>query len=376
MFIKKIHLSGVRCLIDQDLEFHPQLNIVTGSNGSGKSSLLEAITILLSGRSYRTKKTSQIFRKSSGGKDSSILITAKIEFDKSAHQLGYLRERGNQKVTIKQDRTRLSKASLLAFNHPFIIISPETTDFIDGSSEQRRSYLDWILFHIDSNYHQLISDYNKVLLQRNALLKSSIYRSHNSFHNELTMWNYQLSEKGEAVHKKRVDLVKNISSFWPGIIKSMSDDFEIKINYKSGWDNGNSLSEAIELALPTDKRRRFTSKGPHRADIEIISNTLGCPVKDVCSRGEKKLINIAMGLAQILYINHISEKRSILLVDDFYAEFDADRVVSVITKILSLGIQVFLTTPRSEDLKLINQIENKKVFHLNEGSVEEVVYSR
>ncbi len=376
MQIKRLHIENLRGLGCQTLFPSEQLNIITGANGSGKSTLLEAITILLSGRSFRTTKSSLLTPRNKGDhSENPLLIAAQIERNGSLHQLGYQRQPQNQRVLIREDRRRIPRASILASNYPHLIVSPDSADLVDGNSERRRAYLDWVLFHIEPEYHQLVSDYQRLLGHRNALLRSGTGHWNKRRLDELSMWDQMLAEQGESIDRQRRRLVEQLKQELPRVIDSLTGGMGFAINYRGGWDRDERLIDALSAAREVDRRRRFTSKGPHRADVELPAPDCQASIKEVCSRGEKKLINIAMGLGQILFLHQKTQKRSVLLIDDFYAEFDAGRVSSILKHILSLGIQVFITTPRSEDLRLIDEISCKKVFQLHQGVASEVVYS-
>lgn len=376
MNINKLYVENLRTIHQQAIYPSSKLNIITGGNGSGKSTLLEAITILLSGRSFRTAKGALLMQKSTGDTKNvalPLLITAEIQRESLLHNIGYRRDSVKKRVVIREDRRPITKASILAFNYPHLVSSPDITDIIDNGSERRRSYLDWVLFQTMPNSHQLFKNYRRALEQRNSLLRNWNSNQVRAIEREIVLWDEALDDAGQAIDHMRKGIMAELCVELTAILRVININININMQYHQGWEQGRSLLTALRESRTIDQRRHFTSKGPHRADVILLASDYQSTIKDICSRGEKKLINIALVLAQMMLINRLSNKRTILLIDDFYAEFDAVRITSLLNYIYSLGMQVFITTPRIEDLALSDDIADKKVFQLQQGVVSEMV---
>lgn len=173
MFIDKLQISNIRNLNETVLHPSSTINFIKGSNGSGKSSLIEAISLITSARSFRTKKSSKIINSSR----SSFTIFAKINSGLSHYSVGLKRENSANGFLIRINQETIQKSSTLASYFPQITISPEQCDLIDGSPDRRRSFIDWSLFHVKHDYNKILSNYRKALSQRNNLLRKRIYPS-------------------------------------------------------------------------------------------------------------------------------------------------------------------------------------------------------
>ncbi|NOR52285.1 MAG: DNA replication and repair protein RecF [Gammaproteobacteria bacterium] len=363
MVIDKLQITHIRNLDETTLYPSPSLNFIVGSNGSGKSSLIEAISLITSARSFRTKQNSKIVN----SLHSSFTIFAKINSGLSHYNVGLHRDQKENFYQIRINQEAIHKSSILASYFPQLTISPEQCDLIDGSPERRRSVIDLSLFHVKHDYHYLLSKYRKTLLQRNILLKKRDI-------SQLDHWDSVLCKYAEKIDEHRKQLFKEILNILRGNIsdkfRSNLDFGNIEISYSSGWKKGETLNNALIKSRNIDIERGFTHNGPHRADFNITIE--GNLAREYLSRGEKKLLQILFTVAQLIHFRDKIEIDPIILMDDIFAELDQQNIKLLFGLVRELGLQLFVT---ATDLIDINQYieEGEKLFHVKQGSLTEVV---
>jgi len=363
MIIEKLQFSNIRNLERVTLHPSPSINFIVGSNGSGKSSFIEAISLITSARSFRTKKSSRIV----SSNHSSFTLFAKITSGLSHYSVGINRDSELNQFKIRINQETIHKASTLASYFPQLTISPEQCDLIDGSPDRRRSFIDWSLFHVKHDYNELISNYRKSLSQRNSVL-----RKHNG--SKLDHWDRVVCGYAEIIDNYRRELFSQIMEI---LKRDIASKFTIELNlerldiiYSSGWKRGSSLSQALVDSRAQDIDRGFTHQGPHRADFKISVG--GIPIREILSRGEKKLLQILLTVAQLIHFRAQSESDPIILMDDIFAELDHHNIVLLFDLIRELELQLFVT---ATDLINIEKYikPGEKLFHVKQGLITEMV---
>jgi DNA replication and repair protein RecF len=357
MHIEKVEITQFRNLLSASFFPSSSLTIISGSNGSGKSSLLEAIYYLGTGTSYRTSRLSNVINQES---DCFTLFSQLA--NTTNHRIGIKRCRDLNHQT-RIDGHELSRRSELVQLTPLTLISPESISLLLDGSEARRNFIDWALFHVEHSFHYHLSYYLRALKQRNALLKS--FSS-----NQMDHWDRQLVEHGEPIDSLRRQYIENISPVLSEFIQILLPNLEITLSYRSGWSSDRTLSEVLTLSRETDCRLKHTTVGPHRADLVVRYK--GVKASEVLSRGQLKLVVVALKLAQIKLLRKNSDKSPIVLIDDLAAELDIEHRGLLLDSVKSFGSQVFLTTP---DIELIDYDDwaERKVFHVEHGQIKEVV---
>ncbi len=357
MIIEKLVVSHVRNIQQAELHFDHRTNIITGLNASGKTSLLEAIHLLFVGKSFRTSKIDQIIHT---GQDNLLLTSRLYDPDRSqSHSLGIRRERKNVKIRFNNETVR--SISQLARIQPVVLITPESQHLITGGPTQRRTLIDWLLFHVEHIYHRTWSDYQNVLKQRNSSLKKKSKTA------DIHVWDAQLIEKGERLNHLRASKSQDLIDVLSRFVKDYFDS-NLQIRFYKGWSG--DFSEVIKENHQRDQIRGFTSKGPHRADLLFTID--GNPVDQVFSRGQSKLLSILLELAKLDVLEKLTGLKPILLIDDIAAELDIDNKERITKFILEFPAQRFLT---STDISLLptELVSDAKVFHVEHGFLKEVL---
>jgi len=366
MHLTNFVATGLRNLSDIKLELSSDLNIIEGVNAAGKSSLLEGIGLLLSGRSFRTSKNSQLITHNQkeislfGRFNDSTKIGVSFGFSKSSRK-------------IRLNGKNLNTLSEMVSVFPVQILSPESYHLIDSGPGQRRKHLDWLLFHVEHNYKSDWQSFNKLLKQRNSFLRSLNGKLSDVDNIQLNTWNTKFIESAKVVDTRRTYLTKKLSEELYCVLSRMKFDLEgeISLVYQSG--NGNlELSDRIHQSIDLDVIRGSTNYGPHKADIKIKIS--GREVKDVLSRGQKKMLINALYLSQTSLLKKLSDKDSLFIIDDFSSELDSvNQLQLVIALKEQKNVQVFISCLDSMVLKpLIKEYNNVKMFHVEHGVISEV----
>ena len=355
MYFTKVEISQFRNLVSSSFIPSPSLNLISGSNGSGKSSLLEALYYLSTGSSFRSNRLSNIINQQS---DCFTLFTELA----NSHRIGIKRCKDLNHQT-RLDGVDIARRSELVHLLPLQIISPESISLLLDGSDVRRSFIDWALFHVEHSFHYHLSSYTRALKQRNALLKSKNIR-------DIEHWDFQLLEHGLVIDQHRSAYITTLLPAVNDLLAVLLPDIEFSLNYRSGWSKELDLGTALKESLETDLKLKHTTVGPHRADFMAKSSGIKCV--DVLSRGQIKLVVIALKLAQILSLRESSNRLPVILIDDIAAELDVEHRLHLLNTVQYLATQVFITTP---ELQLVDHSnwKEKKVFHVEHGQIKEVV---
>lgn len=358
MYLTRLEVRHLRNLTSVSLSPVTGLNIIEGQNGSGKTSLLEAIHLLALARSFRTLKTTHIVQLG----EESLVLFAELDDDSHMHRLGLQRYRDNR-ILIRLDGQNLQRRADLANLLPLQLITPDSLSLLTGSPKERRQFLDWVMFHVEPSFPSAWSAYTRNLKQRNALLRSAST-------NTIGMWDKGLVAAGieiDALRRKSlIELRPHIRHYCSLLLPGV----ELELDYRGGWKAGTSLEEALADAFVHDQKQRYTSVGPHRADV--VFRHEGKRVADHFSRGQLKLLLCCLRLGQMAYLKHQTNKSSLVLIDDLPAELDARHRRLLLELLHGLNNQVFITATDRVDLDP-SAWEDVKVFHVEHGEIEEVV---
>lgn len=357
MFLSQVEVRHFRNLTSVSLSPTAGLNILEGRNASGKTSFLEAIHMLALARSFRTSKTHQLVQ---DGFDNLLLFA---ELDETAHHRLGLQRFIDNRMVIRLDGETIKSRARLGHLLPLQLITPESLSLLTGLPGERRQYLDWMMFHVEPTFHETWSQYQRYLKQRNALL-----REHRQ--NELSYWTRGLIEQGLRIDAQRRKTVEFLLPHIQYYVEKLLPGHEIGVSYRQGWKSGKDLGEAVDAALESDRKQKFTGVGPHRADL--VFSTGDQRLVDLFSRGQLKLMLCALKLAQLEFIKETIGKSSIVLIDDLPAELDADHRALLLHLLYGLSNQVFVTATDRSHLDY-SAWDDVRVFHVEHGNIKEVV---
>jgi DNA replication and repair protein RecF len=349
MALAELRLEDLRCLPNAHLELDPGLNLITGDNGSGKTSLLEAIYLLGRGRSFRTRHTEQLIRHGTrrfwvhGATIASMRHDIGVEWD---------RDRGAQ---LRLDRRSVLSRVELSEVFPVQVIDPGIHRLIEEGPVQRRRWLDWAVFHVEPGFVAQWQDYSRALRQRNAALQ---------IHADPTLWDRDLVRLGEGLTTARGRFLDALAPHWI-IVRQQLGAVEASLSFFQGWSRERTLVEALTAQSGRDRVRGTTSVGPHRFDV--VLRLEGRAAREVVSRGQQKLLGLAMALSMARYLGAATGHVPTLLLDDPAAELDADRTDAVLQTVRELRTQLVVTALRPGDTPFgVPQA----VFHVEQGGVK------
>ena len=355
MSLDRLKIQNIRNIVDVELLFDYRLNLISGPNGSGKTSLLESILFLEKGRPHRGNRFAPLVREGS----SFCTVFGLVQSSHRKTRLGITREvSGKREIRINGEVEK--QTSLLAEELPVLYLGPETIDLLLGAPALRRRFLNWGVFHVEPQFKKMWIDANRSLKQRNQLL-----RTMGSMTNELGTWTKLLSEQAEAIHRLRLSYFKKLKELFYDILGQISEIKGIETTYNGGWQQGVSLIGLYESKIDIDLRRGFTQEGFQRADFRVTK--YGEPADQVCSRGELKVITWAMMLAQGQLLTNDQKEKVIYLVDDIGSELDKKHRRQICSWLLHSESQIIATGIEHLSLKDNWQDMKAREFHVEHG---------
>ena len=321
MNLRQLSLTQYKNIDAKTFAFDARINCFIGNNGVGKSNILDAIYHLCFGKGYFNPTAVQNIQFNTDF----FLIEGEFERDEKTEKIVCSLKRG-QKKTIKRNNKLYEKLSDHIGLLPLVMISPADRDLIVEGSSTRRKFIDGIIGQTDKHYLQTLLRYNKLLVQRNALLK--YFAANRTFDAaSLSVYDEQMVSLGETLHQKRKAFLDDFTSIFKEHYRNISQQNEaVDIVYQSALHE-KSFSELLEAQLDKDRVVQFTSSGPHKEDLLF---TLGEePIKKFGSQGQQKSFLIALKLAQFDFIKKQEGISPILLLDDVFDKLDQNRVALI-----------------------------------------------
>ena len=335
----------------------PSLNLWVGDNGAGKTSVLEAVSILSVGRSFATSRLKSVI----AFDQPSLTVFGQVNNGAEAHRMAIQVSREDDRK-LRLDGGIARGQAALSRVLPVLHITPHVTDLISGSPGDRRRFLDWGAFHWSGGNAASFSSLRRALLQRNTALRSGILKP-----DALDPWERQIALHGEVVDGWRRAFLCDVVPLFQGLCERFELGIQLELSYKNGWGAG-PLAEALSQGRSRDMKARSTLVGPHRADFEIGRD--GVRAADTLSRGQLKIVNLALVLAQLRASARLGIS-PVLCLDDIGAELDGDFLLRVWQEVLGSNVQVLATGINVDRTGLESSwFQDAKVFHVKHGSIE------
>ena len=317
--VKKLSVQNIRSHDKFAIDLSPTITVITGPNGSGKTSLIEALYIALQGTSFKGSDN-DVLRHESPWWRIDVVFDSKIKrvitYDPSLLT-------GRKKVTVDDKTTYRLPAK---YKYPVILFEPEDLRLLHGSPTRRRQFIDRFISQLDPIYLSSLHKYERALKQRNNLLKKTYFKP-----DELFAWDITLSEHGSYIIEKRIAFIEQINSTlndaYNTIAKS-KDNVSVHYSHTYIGDIRQKLLNDLSAHRERDKLLGFTSIGPHRHDVIFMFNN--SPALDVASRGEVRSIVLALKFLEVDIVEKITELKPIILLDDVFSELDENRQKSLI----------------------------------------------
>jgi DNA replication and repair protein RecF len=354
-----INLKAVnfRNLTSIQLEPSEYCNIFYGANGSGKTSLLEAVHYLGLGRSFRCHLLSRVIRYQT----SRFSLFCEVQHGAATVPIGIERS-----LDIQQNKTRVSgenaqSHSELAKVLPLQLLNQDGYHLLNSGPKFRRKFIDWGLFHVEQSFFQLWKNITRILQQRNSLLKKFVR------YEEIKLWDEEFAAQSVSLHELRRQYTDNLLPIAYDLITRIFGGPKIEIDYYAGWNLSKNLLEVLRENLSRDLQLGFTQNGPQRADLRFTVD--GVPVQDSLSRGQQKLFFFAMQLAQGILLKQSTGKQCIYLIDDLPAELDLQKRKIIFEILAELQAQLFVTCLNPNELTNLKLHQEIKMFHVEHGNV-------
>jgi DNA replication and repair protein RecF len=352
MGLKSLAVSGLRCFETAEMAPARGINLVTGKNASGKTSLLEAIFLLGRGRSFRAARREAMIREGCAA----LRVVGRLG---DGRVLGV--EVANGRWDARFAGEPVAQIAELAELLPVQLMDPEVHRLVQEGPGERRRYMDWATFHVKHGFLQAWRNYQRALRQRNAALKE------NQGDSSLIPWDQALAQSGALLDALRRETLTALAKPVQEAARTLLDA-DLTLTYRPGQPDGLGLGEALAASRERDRRAGTTQVGPHRADLVLELDDHRA--RGWVSRGQQKLVAAALVLGQAKLLAPGWGDRAVLLVDDPAAELDSERCEKLLSLVSALPFQVFLT---ALDADALPGLVPDRTFHVEQGRVALVV---
>ncbi len=362
MPLVSLEISGFRNIKALKIECAAGLNVLIGANAAGKTSFLEAIYFLSRGRSFRTPRMRDMIHHSAR----SLQIVARVQGGVRSRPVvaGMAYNGIRSKVRLNGEPAR-SLAELTA-QLPVLLLNPDSHRLLDDGPQHRRRFLDWGVFHAEARFLQVWRRYQAALRQRNAALRTDPSQR------ALQAWEGELVAAAEQLDTLRHAFCQALAVELVPVLHTVLGVHTVALDYQRGWPAERSLAAVLQDDAVTDRRHGHTRRGPHRADFSVRLD--GEPAAICLSRGQQKLLIIALMLAQARLYQAQHDHPCIMLIDDLPAELDSDNRQRVLSYLGEQPLQLFITTISETALALDwNVWPQVRRFQMTHGDIQEVV---
>ena len=359
MFLKRISLLNYKNFSEATFELDAKINCFVGKNGIGKTNILDAIYHLANGKSYFNPLAVQNIKHN----EEFFVVDGEFEKNERIEQILCSLKRGQKKILKRNGKVYEKFSNHIGFI-PLVIISPADNDLIIEGSETRRKFIDNVISQLDSSYLQQLIQYQKIISQRNALLK--YFALNHVFETDtLYIYNEQLNSLGQAIFEKRqkflVDFIPIFNKYHREITNSAET---VQLVYQSDLFEKDTLT-LLEENINKDRALHFTSVGVHKDDLSFEIDNY--PIKKFGSQGQQKSFLIALKLAQFDFVKKQSGEKPILLFDDIFDKLDEFRVSKIIEMVNNEEFgQLFISDTHPERTENIVKTTHQsyKIFNL------------
>ena len=324
--LAQLHVERFRNLEPLDLEPACGINLISGANGAGKTSLLEAIHTLSLGRSFRGNNPAELIRHG----ENDFLLRAAVEGRSGGHRLALLRERRG--MTLRVDQENVSRLSELARLLPVLGLHPQSDDLVLGSPEYRRRFLDRVGFYARPDFHSTHRGFQRALKQRNALLHRGRRES---------AWDRLYLETAGDLEAARRGVLAELESRVGELIERILPGSRLTLRYLPGYRQDLDLAEALRQGSERERDQQASLFGPHRADLRIALDDHDA--RQVASRGQIKMLVVLLHLAVLDLWTSARGEPAVVLFDDLASELDAGNRRRVLDYLGESGHQVFVS---------------------------------
>lgn len=344
MYLQHLHLLNFKNYEDREFRFVPGINCITGDNGVGKTNLLDAVHYLCFSKSFMNPADSQNILH-----QAPFFVVEGTFWREGREELLYCALKRGQKKQFKRNKKEYERLSDHIGLFPLVVISPLDAVLVTGGSEERRRFMDSLISQFDHAYLDQLIAYNRVLQQRNALLKQ-MAQSRMNDPDTLEIYNEQLVMYGEALHQRRQAFIQDfipVFSRYYTLIAGTGE--QAGLAYSSHLGGEMAFADLLRQSADRDRALQYTSVGIHKDDLEFRLNDFA--MKRFGSQGQQKSYLTALKLAEHEYLERKTGFGPILLLDDIFDKLDAQRVGRLIAEVGREGFgQVFITDTGKEKI--------------------------
>ena len=358
MIFAGVEINNFRNLRYASLNCSPALNLIVGGNASGKTSVMEALYFLGRTRSFRTRQTRELIQ--FGSDRFRIVASMRDQRGLGRRNLTVGIERNAHQLTARVGGVPVVSLAELAIQVPVLLLDPDSHRLLDGGPQQRRRFLNWSLFHSTPSFLVTWKRYESALRNRNAALRRDPQDR------SIEAWDDELVRAAEALDDLRSTFCQTLQRDLQPLVQDLLSASDAHVDYRRGWSQKPDLATQLRAGRELDRRYGYTRLGPHRADFQVTLD--GRSVLEVLSRGQQKLLVIALILAQAQCYRAATDRDSILLIDDLPAELDHTHRDRVMACLLGQPIQLFVTAIEGG---LLNIAASKPVarFNIDRGEI-------
>lgn len=374
MALVRLQTENFRNLSPAPVSFSASFNLLYGENGSGKTSVLEAIGYLGLGRSFRVNRHQAVVSHGEqrvtvfGGLDHGMTGQTAESQNDLVHRLGISRDVLQKETTLRVDGEGVRSLSALAMHLPVSVIDPGVFDVVAGGPGKRRQFLDWAVFHVEPSFASVWQQCQRVTSQRNQTLRNG--RLDESL---LRVWDQQYAGLSNRITEARHTTFQRFKSAFETLVREVEVQWTegLKLEFYPGWDTAQSLVDLLASHREQERKVGHTLYGPNRADIRLKFQ--GRPVAETFSRGQQKTLVILMKIAQGMVLGDMGKQVTFLL-DDINAELDEGHRAMLARRLQALGCQVFITSierPLVDQLWPDGRAPEYRMFHVEHGKLTE-----
>jgi DNA replication and repair protein RecF len=360
MPIRRLRLQNVRNIGFADIQLGEGFNCFVGANGAGKTTALESVYLIGRGRSFRSASLDSVVQHDAD----KLSVFIDLQTGAAVDTILVNKQR-RQPLVIQMNGQRTAKVSDVAVRLPLQLLTPDVSELVFAGPAERRRYLDWGLFHVEHRYHALARDYSRALSQRNTWLRDN----YSTRDERLDPWAEVLQDLALEVDYFRQSYCLELFEMIRNTAHSLDIGIEPEFIYQKGWKSkeGVSYAELLQESAIGDVKSGATRIGPHRADITVKSG--GYDADQTLSRGQAKLVAIAMKVAQVELLRRKTGKQSTVLFDELIAELDYQRTGKVLEMLARSGCQVIISSVELPDAikRLIGN--QARLFHVKQGAI-------
>ena len=357
MYIESLELKNFRNYEELSIVLDPGTNILYGDNAQGKTNVLEAVYLCGTTKSHRGSKDKEMIR----FEQDESHIRMMVKKDGVSHKID-MHLKKNKAKGIAIDGIPIRKAAELFGIVNLVAFSPEDLNIIKNGPSERRRFMDLELCQLNKVYLQELTSYNKVLNQRNKLLKDIGFQP--GLTDTLDVWDMQLVQYGEKIIQRRIRFIEEVNAIIGDIHHKLTGGRErISLSYEPGC-GALSLEAALEKNRERDIRMKSTSVGPHRDDICFMAG--GIDIRRFGSQGQQRTAALSLKLSEIELVRQIIKDTPVLLLDDVLSELDKHRQNYLLDSIHD--IQTLITCTGLDEF-VNHRFSINKVFHVQNGHV-------